>query len=106
MDQNVINIIKDYLKPFPFKKEIELLHSEARTKARTKYFVFVEHPESRWRNSLFFYTKKGEMITFTESIFQSTRRNISYYSPPVTQYEYCEDCLLWHHWDIKGCPVV
>ncbi len=105
LDVNVICIIKDYLKSFPFIKEIELFQ-----KPKVEYKVFQFHGTNFWGNTLYFWLKEGRIV-FTESIFGSTKRNVhnSWYS----QYSYCSHCSMklrkkvtvefeeiWHHWNI------
>ncbi len=100
LDSNVICIINDYLKPFPFKKEIESFQ-----KPKVEYKVFQYYQTNFWGNNLYFYTNKGT-INFTGNFSASTKRNVYNSSPNTTQYEYCANCSLkfkeelWHHYNI------
>ncbi len=117
---DVINIIKNYLKPFPFKKEIESLHSESlhseslhsesySKSFKVKYRVSQFFESGIWRSDLHFYTSKGTIISFTECVIDSTKRVVFCYLPNVIQYAYCQSCSiklkeeLWHYLDTKGC---
>ncbi len=109
LDSDVIGIIKDYLKPFPFKKEIESLHSERKTERKTEYIRFHNSSTNYWDNFTIFHNMELKLEENNKHTINDHKRVISCYSYSetsnyITHYAYCKNCSLkykeetWHHY--------